>query len=104
MKAMLDRGLMAIVGAAAPAPPAPAPPPASTDPMTAQPAQLSAEQLRDLCFVTAGNAVMFGLGLMALTEHKGGGIALLKTGAALAIPGVLFALVPDDAPAGTKRV
>jgi len=66
-------------------------------PWMTQPAkEPTQEDLRDWFFGTAGNALVFGLGMMMFTHEKRAGGMLVKAAGFLALPGVALAVIPPE--------
>lgn len=108
---LMDLGMLALVGRAqglhvgaesapAPAPaPAPSPPPAPApkvvEPWATEPTPIKAVDLRDQLFMASAYAMLFGVGMGALTDEKVAAIGLVKTSMVLAIPAAILAFSVD---------
>lgn len=87
----------ALVPAPAPSPPAlaPAPAPKVVEPWATEPTPIKAVDLRDQLFMASAYAMLFGVGMGALTDEKVAAIGLVKTSMVLAIPAAVIAFSVD---------
>jgi hypothetical protein len=108
----MDLGMVALVGhapgmhvgadapvSAAPGPaavspqppqPQPAPAPKQLDPWATEPTPIKATEVRDQLFTAAAYAMLFGVGMGALTDQKTAALGLVKTSMVLGIPVVIL--------------
>jgi hypothetical protein len=108
---LMDLGMVALVGhapgmhvgadaapvSAAPGPaavpppqPPPAPAPKQLDPWATEPTPIKASDLRDQLFTAAAYAMLFGVGMGALTDQKTAALGLVKTSMVLGIPVIVL--------------
>ena len=111
---LMDLGMLALVGRApglhvgaesapaappalapAPAPSPPAPAPKVVEPWATEPTPIKAVDLRDQLFMASAYAMLFGVGMGALTDEKVAAIGLVKTSMVLAIPAAVIAFSVD---------
>jgi len=79
-----------------PQPPQPAPAPKQLDPWATEPTPIKAVDLRDQLLTAAAYAMLFGVGMGALTDQKTAALGLVKTSMILGVPVAVLSLTMAD--------